>query len=317
MQASGLATFVSPDERTSRSLPQEEPGYNDSDGYKRRFIGDARLIAPEYDCGDEGVVVGTAGWGYAGWVGNFYPKGTNPGQQLQEYAKRLPAVEVDATFHHWIAHDTIRSWVHRTPPGFLFCPKMHRSITHEKGLENCEGERDAFVSSVRRLGEKLGPVVIQFSPSFEPKKMDMLARFLESLPRDLRYAVEVRSRRWVEPDPEPFLKLLREHRVAYVVSDVPTMSPQAFVTTDFAYARVLGDYRKTERIYREKGIDPFEQKFSEVLLDRSEEIAAWVEYVRRLRTQTERVFLFFNNHFAGHAPSTLAQFAEIYRREIC
>jgi uncharacterized protein YecE (DUF72 family) len=272
------------------------------------------MMAGEYDCGDDGLVVGTAGWAYGGWVGNFYPEGTTAGRQLSEYAKQLPAVEVDATFHHWIAHDTIRSWVYRTPPGFVFCPKMHRSITHDKSLEDCAEELEAFLSSVRLLGEKLGPVVIQFSPSFRPAQKELLARFLEGLPTDIRFAVEVRSRRWTEPDPEPLLSLLRANRIAFVVSDVPTVSPQAFVTTGFAYARVLGDYNKTERMYREKGIEQFEQKFTGLILDRSEELAAWAEYVRQLRGQNARVFLFFNNHFAGHAPSTLAQFAALYRR---
>lgn len=265
---------------------------------------------------DSGLHVGTAGWSYGGWVGNFYPPGTRPGDQLPRYAEQLSVVEIDATFHHWIAARTIAGWRDRTPDGFLFCPKMNRAITHDKALENCDEELAAFLAAMRLLGEKLGPIVIQFPGSFRPNRLPLLQDFLAKLPGDLRFAVEIRSPKWLDPDPGPYLSALRARGVAHVISDVPRMSPQALVTADFAYVRVIGDYQATERMYKEAGIEAHEEKFTHPLLDRRDELARWVELVRDLRVKGVDVFTFFNNHFAGHAPSTLKEFLAVWRAEI-
>jgi len=41
--------------------------------------------------------IGTYGWSYQDWSGDFYPKGTAPGEYLTFYAKRYPIVEVDSS----------------------------------------------------------------------------------------------------------------------------------------------------------------------------------------------------------------------------
>lgn len=153
----------------------------------------SRTESSEYLSSDPHLFVGTTGWSYGGWVGPFYPKGTKPFEQLMIYAERMNTVEVDATFHHWIANSTIAGWRDRTPDGFVFCPKMNRAITHDKVLQNCDEELDAFLRSMRILGAKLGPVVIQFAPSFRPLQWPVLEAFLKKLPHDIRFAVEVRS----------------------------------------------------------------------------------------------------------------------------
>ncbi|MGH8104622.1 MAG: DUF72 domain-containing protein [bacterium] len=265
-----------------------------------------------YQSADPGLRLGTAGWSYGGWVGNFYPTGTKPGDQLPRYAEMLKVVEIDATFHHWIAARTIVSWRERTPDGFLFCPKMNRAVTHDKSLENCSEELEAFCRSMRLLGDKLGPIVLQFPASFRPEHFPILEAFLPQLPGDLRFAVEVRSPKWLTPDPEPYLTLLRRHQVAHVLSDVPRMSPRALVTAGFAYVRVIGDYNITERMYKATGIDTHEAKFTHTLLDRAGDLNHWVGLIRDLRAQKVDVFTFFNNHFAGHAPTTLTEFIQLY-----
>jgi uncharacterized protein YecE (DUF72 family) len=37
-----------------------------------------------------------------------------------------------------------------------------QTITHEKVLVDCEAERDQFLETMDILGEKLGPLVLQF-----------------------------------------------------------------------------------------------------------------------------------------------------------
>lgn len=44
------------------------------------------------------VHVGTMGWSYDFWVGNFYPRGLRPSEFLAEYSKHFGTVEVNNTF---------------------------------------------------------------------------------------------------------------------------------------------------------------------------------------------------------------------------
>ena len=56
----------------------------------------------------------------------------------------------------------VDAWRERTPPGFTFAAKFPQVITHDKLLEGCAEERDAFLRSILRLEDKLGPLLLQF-----------------------------------------------------------------------------------------------------------------------------------------------------------
>jgi uncharacterized protein YecE (DUF72 family) len=45
------------------------------------------------------VRIGTCGWSYQDWSGDFYPEGLASGHFLPYYAERYPVVEVDSTFY--------------------------------------------------------------------------------------------------------------------------------------------------------------------------------------------------------------------------
>ena len=84
------------------------------------------------------VHIGTMGWSYNFWTGNFYPKDLAPENFLSEYAKHFDTVEVDNTFYRIPSKDTVEKWRDQTPPNFLFSAKFPRRITHEKMLRDCE-----------------------------------------------------------------------------------------------------------------------------------------------------------------------------------
>ena len=67
-------------------------------------------------------------------------------------------------------------------------------ITHEKVLVDCDAELEEFLKTMDLLGPKLGPMVFQF-PAFDRWKfptqkhfLEVLAPFLEKLPRDRKFA---------------------------------------------------------------------------------------------------------------------------------
>jgi uncharacterized protein YecE (DUF72 family) len=241
------------------------------------------------------VLIGTQGWNYAAWVGPFYPEGTRPADMLSLYAQAFDTVEVDSTFYAIPPPNTVRGWARRSPDGFVFALKLPQEITHERHLRRAEAETETFIERARLLGPKLGPILVQLGPEFSPSDFDALEAFIPRLPRDLRFAVEVRQQRWTRPEILfDLLSLLAEHGVALALSDgrwIPreTMLELALKpTADFHYVRWMGPNRDLT-------------DFSHVQVDRTGESGAWAGVLRDLRVD---VYGYVNNHFAGHSPAS-------------
>ncbi len=250
------------------------------------------------------VLIGTQGWNYTAWVGPFYPPGTRPAEFLSMYARAFRAVEVDSTFYAIPAAKVVRGWAQRTPPEFTFTLKLPQEITHERRLRDADDVVHEFLDRARELGPKLGPILVQMGPDFAPDEMPALERFIPRLPRDLRFALEVRQGRWMRPDIRPgLLALLAEHGVALALSDgkwIPreTMTELAErPTADFHYIRWMGPNRDIT-------------DYSYLQFDRSEEIRSWSDVLKRAALTTD-VYGFFNNHFAGHSPANARRMQEL------
>lgn len=258
--------------------------------------------------------MGTSSWSSGDWVGPFYPEGTESRDMLRLYATRFRTVELDASFYRTPSRDQTAHWARSVPNGFLLSAKVPQTITHEKMLVDVQEELSAFLGAMDVLGEKLGVLVFQF-PYFNKQAFKtsdpFLARleaFLPTLPRGYRFALEIRNKAWVTPR---FLDLLRKREVAYVLIDHPWMHPvrqlmekHDVVTSKFSYVRWLGDRHKIEETTKEWG---------RLVVDRSREMKEWVPAVRRLLERGIDVFAYFNNHYAGHAPGSIALFEETWR----
>src|ERR687887_1637926 len=99
------------------------------------------------------LYLGTQGWSYKDWLGVFYPKGTDQGDYLEEYAKHFNTVEIDSTFYAIPRETTVQGWRERTPAGFVFAAKFPQMITHEKMLADAQMETHAFLATMGLLGE--------------------------------------------------------------------------------------------------------------------------------------------------------------------
>src|ERR1017187_3814534 len=62
---------------------------------------------------------GTSSWTGDGWVGSFYPAGSQAADFLPYYAQRFPTVEIDTTFYRIPMAKTFEQWSDRTPKGFI------------------------------------------------------------------------------------------------------------------------------------------------------------------------------------------------------
>ncbi len=160
-------------------------------------------------------------WGHRPWVGRFLPSATTPQQMLPAYSRILPAVEGNTTFYAVPAERTVARWVEETSPEFRFVLKFPRRITHELRLRECADEVRAFLERIEPLGERLGPTFAQLPPSFRPGDLPALRAFLQPLPREFPWGVEVRHRDFFAggAHERELDGLLREHGVNRVIMD--------------------------------------------------------------------------------------------------
>jgi uncharacterized protein YecE (DUF72 family) len=238
------------------------------------------------------LFIGTQGFSFKDWVGPFFPRGTPPGGYLAFYSRQFRTVEVDSTFYGIPRPTAVAGWRRSTPQGFRFAAKFPQAITHERMLVDCEALTERFIERMRGLGDSLGPLLLQFSYQFGPDRFDALARYLDGLPPDLQYAVEVRNRDWYDTE---ICDMLKARGVALALHDLYYMPRREDVTADFVYIRWLGRRADLEH-------------FDRIQLDRRDEEGWWAERVRRFLDQGLTVFGYFNNHWAGHSPASARGF---------
>ena len=241
------------------------------------------------------VQLGTQGFAFDDWVGPFYPPGTPKTRYLEEYARHFSTVEIDSTFYGEPRPAVVQGWAERTPPGFLFSAKFPRAITHEAKLEGAQTAAAKFVETLQSLGPKLGVLTLQFAYDFGPEHFGRLEKFLGELPPHVRYAVEIRNRAWLKPD---LGEMLSNHQVALVLQDLFYMPRMNWITADFTVVRWLGRRSDIER-------------YDRIQIDRRRPLQAWAERVATFVDQGIDLYGYFNNHFAGHSPASVRQFADL------
>jgi uncharacterized protein YecE (DUF72 family) len=242
--------------------------------------------------------IGTMGWSYPFWAENFYPKGISSGNYLVEYARHFDTVEIDSTFYRIPSKATFQKWKEQTPEAFLFSAKFPQTITHKKMLIDCEREVELFVERTATLQNKLGPLLLQFPPTFGPKKIPLLEEFLEKLPKERRYAVEARSREMLT---DTLYSVLRKNEVALALTVGRFIPETEQITADFVYIRWEGDRSRVNGT------------LGKVEVDKMDEIRAWAEKINKLREKVE-VFGYFSKYYSGHPPTDARRLIEFVER---
>ena len=139
--------------------------------------------------------IGTSGWHYDHWRGNFYPEALSKREWLPYYAQRFPCVELNNSFYRLPKNKTVMSWCRQTPASFTFAVKASRLITHMKKLRECEGVFDRFHEVIKTFGTKLGPILFQLPPHWSVDT-GRLAEFFSILPRGRQFVFEFRDPSW-------------------------------------------------------------------------------------------------------------------------
>jgi uncharacterized protein YecE (DUF72 family) len=131
-------------------------------------------------------------WGNKDWVGTLYAPRTRAADFLEQYASVFSSVEGNTTFYSLPSVETVERWREQTPEHFRFCFKLPKTITHDRRLRDAGRETAEFFGRMEPLGERLGPFMIQLPASFGPDNLRVLAKYIETLPSQFRFGVELR-----------------------------------------------------------------------------------------------------------------------------
>jgi len=140
------------------------------------------------------IHLGCAGWSVPRLHAEHFPQ---QGTQLQRYATRLNAVEINSSFYRAHQPKTYARWAASVPEHFRFSVKLPKAITHEKRLVGCTGLLEQFLHECGHLGDRLGCLLVQLPPSLA-FDVDVADRFFTRLRKhyDGWLAVEPRHPTW-------------------------------------------------------------------------------------------------------------------------
>ncbi len=239
--------------------------------------------------------LGTIGYSYKDWVGEFYPRGSSPREYLPYYCKVFNSVELDTTFHAIPQPRAVQSWSDNSPADFTFCLKTPRTVTHELGLRNSQGLMEEFIETLKPLQNKTGPILVQLPPSFSQENLDSLSAFLEILPTSHRYAIEFRHPSWYN---EKTRQLLTRFKIGWVSIDYPQLPRQIYCTADFLYIRWIGENGMYQHHTHER-------------VDKTDQFKYWLQAIEPYLSEVSSIYGFFNNDYAGFAAGTCRRFLRL------
>ena len=99
------------------------------------------------------IWIGTSGYNYPEWKGNFYPADLPAAKMLPYYAARFPTVEINCTFYRMPNEKLVDGWAAKTPSPYKLTLKAPRRITHDSRLKNCGPLVTALCQVAGTLGE--------------------------------------------------------------------------------------------------------------------------------------------------------------------
>lgn len=139
-------------------------------------------------------------WTHRDWPGRSIPSSTRTGEELAAYSRVVNAVEGNTTFYALPRPEVAQRWAESVPPDFRFMFKLPQEVTHHRKLRGATDLVWSFLDVLQPLHSRMRPVAIQLPAAFAPSDLGVLDSFLEDLPREFSWAVEVRHPGFFEND---------------------------------------------------------------------------------------------------------------------
>jgi uncharacterized protein YecE (DUF72 family) len=267
--------------------------------------------------------IGCAIWAYKGWVGELFPAKSRSRDFLHLYSRRFTCVEGNTTFYSVPDRATVARWAEETPPGFEFCLKLPKTLTHNgllkpslpgalQFLDQMQGLRGSAGSA--SIENHLGPLFMQLPPSYSPANLNDLSDFLRGWSETKApLAVEVRHADWFkEPYQRQLNQLLERFEIGRVLLDTrpiyecdddpqigserrkPNVPLQPDITANFTLVRYISH----------PNLD-LNQRY----------LQQWVEHVDRYLKQNIRVYFFVHCPVEERSPQTARYFQTLLEQQ--
>ncbi len=268
------------------------------------------------------LFLGCSGWNYGdlsdkgGWLNVFYPDSKT--RKLNFYSQFFNTVEMDSTFYKKFYLNMTKSlfigWTKATPDNFKISVKVPEIVTHEKRLDTNKDVIKDIVEFSEKISplkntDKLGALIIQLPPSFAIDEFPKVEKFLVAFSSnenlvDNHYAIEFRNKTW---NTEGTFELLRHYNIASVLTDSPIQENLGFLSDENNLTST------TMGVIRLHGRNISKDHYWYDYLYSEEELLPWVTKIKKIKQQTESVFVYFNNHYSGKAIVNSLQFKELVK----
>ncbi|WP_434669597.1 DUF72 domain-containing protein [Klebsiella sp. B345] len=131
------------------------------------------------------IYIGLPQWSHPKWVRLGITS-------LEDYARHFNCVEGNTTLYALPKADIVSRWYDQTSDNFRFCFKFPATISHQAALRHCDDLTLEFFSRLAPLASRIGQFWLQLPASFGPTDLPALWQFLDTLPEQFTYGVEVR-----------------------------------------------------------------------------------------------------------------------------
>jgi uncharacterized protein YecE (DUF72 family) len=233
------------------------------------------------------IWIGTSGYSYAEWVGDFYPPGLRPERMLAHYCRHFPMVELNFTFYRPPTPEMLDRLAGQTPAEFQFLVKLPQTLSHEQSPRDLAGFRQAVLALHQR--KQLLGLLCQLPQSIHDSARNRA--WLETLADalgDLRLAVEFRHRSWATPQLASWLSKRDLDLVAVDAPSIPALFPSGLVqSTPRVYVRL---HSRRAGTWYEGGVDRYDYNYSD------DELGEWIGALAGADGTDQALFLFNNCH---------------------
>jgi uncharacterized protein YecE (DUF72 family) len=297
----------------------------------------ARLCVRLAALASQNIFIGTSSWKYEGWFGQIYTRDRYlargrfsqkrfQDECLREYAETFPIACGDFSFYQFPSEQYWRKLFGSAPSTLQFAFKVPEDVTvrqfprHPRygaraGDDNSSFLdaplfQSAFLDLLAPYQPRVAVLILEFGHFSKQCFADTgaflqtLDPFLAALPRDYRYAVEIRNPEFLSPE---YFACLHSHGVAHVLNAwtrMPEIGVQMHLrdayTGDFTVARAL---LRRGRAY-EEAVAKF-APYSHVQDPNPETRDALRLLIKHARERHQPSYIFVNNRLEGNAPETI------------
>jgi uncharacterized protein YecE (DUF72 family) len=256
------------------------------------------------------LYIGTSGFSYQDWIGQFYPKNIKKGDMLNFYAQYFNTAEINSSYYRIPPATVFYHLQRKVPDNFKFSVKANQEMTHIR--KNNQEIFQEFKTSLQPLldNEKLGCVLAQFPYSFHYNKNNRdYLYYLKEKMDGFPLVIEFRNVYWIK---EEVFEFLRNNQMGFCAVDQPPLrgliSPIAETTSALGYIRFHG--RNKEKWWQhEQAYERYDYLYSE------QELKEWLPKIKQITSKTSDQYIFMNNHYRGKATKNALMLIKLLRQE--